>query len=126
MKIFKSGAGKDILIGSDVNNTILSGAGNDTLSGGKGNDYLDGGNDNDTVDYTYVTSGTGVNVNLTLNTASDMFIDTDKQVGNDQIFNIENVKGTAYADSIVGNAEKNILEGKAGNDFLDGKDRAII
>ncbi len=117
----KSGAGDDTLKGSDVDNIIISGSGNDILSGGKGDDYIDGGYDTDTIDYRYVTSGTGVSVNLTLNSASDMFVDTFKQVGNDQLYNIENVKGTAYADSIIGNGQNNILEGNSGNDFLDGK-----
>ena len=69
-----------------MNNTISSNAGNDTLVGGKGNDYLDGGDGIDTVDFTYVTSGTGVNANLTLNVAFDIFVDTEKQIGSDQIF----------------------------------------
>ena len=116
----KSGAGNDILTGSDLNNTIFAEAGNDTIVGGKGDDYLDGGVGNDTVDYTYVTSGVGVNINLSLNTAFDMYLDIEKQVGNDQVFNIENVKGTAYNDSMVGDAQNNLLEGNAGNDYIDG------
>ena len=43
----------------------------------------------------------GVNINLSLNTAFDMYLDIEKQVGKDQVFNIENVKGTAYNDSMV-------------------------
>ena len=118
----KSGLGNDILTGSDLNNTISSNAGNDTLAGGKGNDYLDGGAGKDTVDYSYVTSGIGLNINLALNTASDIAIDTEKQIGNDQVFNIENVIGTSFADSIIGNNQDNILTGNAGNDFLEGKE----
>ncbi|TWF54972.1 beta strand repeat-containing protein [Neorhizobium alkalisoli] len=41
------GAGNDILVGSDGNNTISGGAGNDTIIGGLGNDTLDGGAGND-------------------------------------------------------------------------------
>ena len=118
----KSGAGNDTLVGSDLNNTLFSQAGNDILVGGKGNDYLDGGTGKDTVDYSYVTSGIGLNINLALNTASDIAIDTEKQIGNDQVFNIENVIGTSFADSIIGNNQDNILTGNAGNDFLEGKE----
>ncbi|MFC5354344.1 M10 family metallopeptidase [Azospirillum himalayense] len=37
------GAGNDVLIGNELDNSLSGGAGNDTLSGGAGNDTLDGG-----------------------------------------------------------------------------------
>ncbi|MGK7938019.1 MAG: calcium-binding protein [Xenococcaceae cyanobacterium] len=46
---FFSGAGDDILVGSQNNNTLNGGEGNDIVAGLGGNDYLLGGGGNDTV-----------------------------------------------------------------------------
>ncbi|GAB5378290.1 MAG: hypothetical protein AcusKO_47520 [Acuticoccus sp.] len=38
----------------------------------------------------------------------------------DRLFNIENIEGSAYADTLVGNDVANIIEGLAGADVIDG------
>ncbi|MEB3173846.1 MAG: calcium-binding protein, partial [Cyanobacteriota bacterium] len=48
---FTGGAGNDILLGGQAQDTLQGQAGNDFLSGGLGKDTLTGGNDSDTFDY---------------------------------------------------------------------------
>ncbi len=97
-----------------VNNvgTILSTVigGNDTLIGGAGNDYLDGGSGWDTVDY---SASSSVSVNLSTNRASGD--------GSDQIYNIENIIGSAlYSSTLTGNNLVNTIIGGSDNDTLSG------
>src|SRR5919199_2244453 len=89
----------DILIGNSQNNRILGLAGNDLLIGNAGNDYLDGGDGFDTVSYRRDPGR--VSINLALNTVSDGF------GGTDQIFNIENVVGSDFGNTIIGDDRDN-------------------
>jgi len=56
----------------------------------------------------------GVTVNLAAATATDNWGNTDTLVS------IENVQGSPYADTLIGDAGNNLLEGGNGDDFLDG------
>jgi|CXWL01.1.fsa_nt_gi Ca2+-binding RTX toxin-like protein len=99
------------LNGSEGNDILYGGDGNDILSGGKGDDYLDGGIGRDRVDY---SGGTvGVIVNLSAGTATD-------GSGNDTLINIENIIGSANADTLTGDTYSNDLYGSAGDDILSG------
>jgi Ca2+-binding RTX toxin-like protein len=99
------------LTGNASSNVLDGGSGNDLLIGGAGGDTLIGGNGIDTV--SYATSAAGVNVNLT-----SVGLGGDAQA---DIYNtIENVIGSALADTLTGDANANVLEGGAGNDRLDG------
>jgi Ca2+-binding RTX toxin-like protein len=102
----------DILIGNSQNNQILGLAGNDLLIGNAGNDYLDGGDGFDTVSYRRDPGR--VTINLGLNTVSDGF------GGTDQIFNIENVVGSDFGNTIIGDNRDNTLTGGNGNDEIAG------
>lgn len=102
----------DILIGNSQNNRILGLAGNDLLIGNAGNDYLDGGDGFDTVSYRRDPGR--VSINLALNTLSDGF------GGSDQIFNIENVVGSDFGNTIIGDDRDNTLTGGNGNDSIAG------
>ena len=107
--------GNDALIGTSGDDVIVGGDGDDFLRGNAGNDILDGGANGpfvDTADYS--NSPTGVNVNLTLGTASDGFGGTDTLIG------IEAVNGSAYGDILVGDAGTNWFRPGAGNDTVDG------
>ncbi|NER27111.1 MAG: calcium-binding protein [Symploca sp. SIO1C4] len=113
----------DILIGNSLDNRIEALAGNDLLIGNAGNDYLDGGADIDTVSYRRDPGS--VEVNLAQNQAKDGFGNTD------QIYNVENVIGSAFDDEIIGDANDNTIfagagkdkvSGDAGNDTLFGED----
>jgi Ca2+-binding RTX toxin-like protein len=103
----------DTLTGTSGNNVLLGGGGNDTLSGGGGNDTLDGGAGSDTA--TYDSAAQWVAVNLALTTAQNTH-----GAGTDTLLNIENVTGSAYNDTLLGNTGANTLFGGAGNDLLAG------
>jgi Ca2+-binding RTX toxin-like protein len=65
----------------------------------------------DTLDYT--GSASGVTVNLATSTASGF---------NSPVAGIENVTGTAFADSLRGDLTANVLSGGGGADYIDGGD----
>jgi Ca2+-binding RTX toxin-like protein len=84
----------------------------ESFEGREGNDNIDGKGGIDRVDYDRAKAG--VAVNLLTGTASDGYGGTDK------LFNIEDVRGSSFNDTITGNAEDNYLQGLAGNDSLQG------
>ncbi|MDA5193673.1 cadherin domain-containing protein [Govanella unica] len=105
--------GNDILSGSGGNDALYGGDGDDHLEGGTGADVLDGGAGNDTI--RYVTSASGVTVDLTTQTASG------GDATGDTLVSIENVVGSIYGnDVLTGNAGDNRLFGLDGNDTLSG------
>ncbi|MDF1878942.1 hypothetical protein JHD46_04735, partial [Sulfurimonas sp. SAG-AH-194-C20] len=102
------GAGDDIINGDD---------GDDTLLGKEGTNILDGGDGLDTADYSYVSDIGGVDVDLSIGTASSIG-------STDTLVNIERVVGSLQDDFIVGDNLANILEGSDGADTLVGLDGA--
>jgi Ca2+-binding RTX toxin-like protein len=140
MPFFKGTTGNDNLVGTDLADLIFGDAGNDTIDGGAGNDKLAGedGNDTfkggagadqmsggagvDTVDYS--GSVTGVTVDLRTGTGSRGDAEGDTLSG------IENLIGSngPWGDTLTGDSNDNILDGRRGSDFLfgnDGKDTLI-
>ena len=99
------GNGNDTLKGGLGNDIMFGGANNDRLHGGDGNDQLDGGTGTDWADF---DGGAAVTVDLVAGTAFGQ--------GNDTLFNIENVLGSSFADTIKGNGFSNRLEGGNGDD----------
>jgi len=106
------GGGNDNLIGDDGNNILNGGDGNDTLAAWSGNDKLDGGAGVDTV---YYSALSGVTVSLAVTTAQNTI-----GAGTDTLLNIENLRGSSYDDTLIGNAGNNALYGLNGNDKLSG------
>ena len=124
------GDGNDTLTGSDGVNTLSGNDGNDTFNGGLGNDalngeggndtlvggaggdFIDGGDGTDTADYS--ASDAGVNINRQADTYSG------GHAQGDSLDSIENVIGSDFADTLIGNDSANVLEGRLGNDFLTG------
>ena len=92
--------------------TLNGGTGNDTLIGGVGSDSLIGGDGTDTASYS--TSASGVNVSLATGTG------TGGDAQGDTLSGIENLTGSAYADSLTGDSGNNVLTGLGGNDTLTG------
>ena len=79
--------------------------GNDTLVGGAGNDSLDGGAaGSDTASYIDATAG--VTVSLALTAAQNTI-----GAGTDTLFNFENLTGSNFNDTLIGNSVANILNG---------------
>jgi Ca2+-binding RTX toxin-like protein len=101
----------DTLKGTSGDNILMGGAGDDTLVGGGGSDHLDGGDGIDTVSYAGVATGVQVNLN------PDSYFNG---TGSDWLISIENVTGSAFADTLTGNAGANALSGGGGNDRLTG------
>lgn len=107
----------EYVTGTRFSDTIVGDDGPNLLRGLAGSDKLDGGLGIDWVDYDwdrFFGSTGGVSVNLGLNRAVDGFGSTDSLTG------IENVAGTIYADTIIGNSGSNTLSGGDGNDILNG------
>ncbi|MEB3357750.1 MAG: lectin-like protein [Synechococcales bacterium] len=106
-------AGSDFLSGEDGDDIVNGGAGDDDLRGGAGNDLIDGGEGSDEVSYVAATAG--VNVDLSQNIATD-----DGEGGIDQIYNVENLVGSLYNDTLTGTDEANFINGREGDDVING------
>ncbi|CAN1527024.1 RTX calcium-binding nonapeptide repeat [Burkholderiaceae bacterium] len=118
----------DVSIGGAIggragNDLLIGGSGNNYITGGSGADTIDGGAGSDTANYSYEAydnsgslsvTGLGVVVNLATGTA------TDNWGNQDVLRNIEQVTGSQYADSLVGDANNNNLTGGFGDDTFDG------
>lgn len=117
------GKGDDIIAGLDGNDNLEGGLGNDTLLGGNGNDFLQGGDGSDVLDggagtgdtAGYFSSSIAVSVNLSTNSHSG-------GAAGDSLLNIENINGSAFNDTLTGNAVSNFIDGGSGNDTLSGLD----
>lgn len=105
-------SGVDHFVGGDGADVLDGGDDDDLLNGGAGSDFLVGGNGNDTA--TYARDGAGVTVDLAAYSATDGEGDSDTLDG------IENVIGSAYADTLSGDGGANSLIGSDGADKLIG------
>lgn len=114
------GGGNDTLIGGGGDDKLIGGAGDDVLIGGAGDDYMvgdagadrfDGGEGEDQVSYHNSTSR--VTVNLATGTGGG-------DAAGDRFVSVENVYGTAYGDTLIGDEAGNRLWGNGGNDYLFG------
>jgi Ca2+-binding RTX toxin-like protein len=86
--------------------------GNDLLDGGQGPDVLDGGDGIDTAYYASAPSA----VNVSLDSGKGYWGDS----AGDILYNIENLTGSAFDDSLVGDGNANVLQGGNGDDYLKG------
>lgn len=113
------GAGTDTvsnfenLTGSAFNDTLTGNGSANIMEGGAGNDTIDGAGGIDTL--TYGTAAAGVTVNLATVTGQNT-----GGAGTDTISNFENLTGSAYNDTLIGDGNANIIDGAAGDDTIDG------
>src|SRR5262245_61761046 len=98
---------------TDQADEIFGLGGDDTIKGSGGADRIDGGDGIDTV--SYLDSSKGVFVDL-----YSRFTSSGGTAAGDVLTNIENLIGSAYDDSLLGNATANVLIGANGNDWLFG------
>ncbi len=108
----------DTLSGNSGNDMLFGGSGNDLLNGGPGADVLNGGPGIDTA--TYASSPTGVTVSIATGHG------TGGDAEGDILSDIENLVGSAFADSLTGDANANRLDGNGGGDTLTGNGGADI
>jgi Ca2+-binding RTX toxin-like protein len=124
------GIGNDSVDAGSENDQVFGEAGNDSLYGGAGADSLDGGDGNDTLEgaagadtltggagidtASYAGSAAGVSVNLATGVVSG------GDAAGDTFSSIEQVLGSALADTLTGNANANTLWGMGGGDVLTG------
>ncbi len=122
----EGGDGNDTIDGAGGNDVLRGGAGNDNMKGGGGNDIMAGNAGNDTID-----GGEGFDI-ASYNTATSRVVvllgtesPQDTQGGGiDALIGIEGVRGSAFNDTLVGNAQANTLIGDGGDDFLSGGEGA--
>ena len=101
-----------LFAGLGGNDSLTGAGGHDVLIGGVGGDSLDGGLGSDTA--SYAGSSAGVSVDLAAGTTSGGDADGDS------LANIENLYGSALADTLTGDGSDNILTGADGDDTLTG------
>ena len=97
-----SGSFDDQLTGDAQDNAFIAGAGNDTINGGAGRDML-----------SFQVATGGVTASLATGTSSGAD-------GNDSFINIENLRGSEFADMLSGDAGNNRIQGRDGGDAIDG------
>lgn len=111
------GDGEDTLIAFGGDNLLNAGAGRDSILPGRGNDTIDGGVDIDIAHFSNISSGVSVVLKgAVFGTVSGTGL------GNSVIRNVENIGGTAFADTVTGDALDNVIRGEIGGDVLDGGD----
>ena len=92
----------NLVVGTAANNTLNSTAGNDLILGMGGTDTA-----------SYAAATAGVTVSLGIAGAQNTV-----GAGIDALISIENLTGSAFADTLTGNTGANTLSGGAGNDTL--------
>ena len=95
------------------------GDGDDFLQGTIADDILTGGSGNDTVSFVNAFNGggtTGVTVDLRTQGVAQNTV----AAGNDTLTGIENLIGSQYDDTLIGDGNANMIEGGLGNDTLAG------
>lgn len=110
------GAGNDVLSGGNGDDTLLGGTGNDRLLGGNGNDVTDGGEGNDTADFSDIPFA--IDADLAAGTAQYV---VNGNLVQDTLVSIENLTGGSLNDTLFGDDQVNVLQGKAGDDTLIGR-----
>ncbi|RYD27453.1 MAG: calcium-binding protein, partial [Lysobacteraceae bacterium] len=131
------GDGDDVIFGNQGNDTLSGDAGNDTLYGGQGDDTMSGGLGNDVLEggrgtnFIYGDAGSdtasyfngvyAVTVDLNLQSiAGSAAVAQNTGISTDYLFDIENLSGSMFDDTLIGNAGANVLSGAGGNDTLTG------
>ncbi len=113
-------SGDDLITGNSGHDFLLGGAGDDVINGGFGFDLIRGGPGADTLigdigtDWAqYNTATTGVSLSLATG-------GTGGEAAGDMFSSIENVRGSAFADILTGDANRNLIVAGDGNDIVTG------
>jgi Ca2+-binding RTX toxin-like protein len=100
------------LIGSNFNDVLIGDGANNALRGDGGADVLNGGAGFDAADYSQSSSGLTVDLTTPANNTGEATGDT--------FISIENIVGSAFADTLRGDGNNNLLDGGDGADLLEG------
>ncbi len=121
------------IIGGDGDDVMSSGAGNDNMQGDTGADTYDTGpgfdsiqddltnGDIDTSDYS--TKSAGITVAASSSPPPFPYtseLAVSKPDGSDTLYDVPNVTGTSFADTMTGDGNANIFDGGAGDDTFNG------
>jgi Ca2+-binding RTX toxin-like protein len=112
------GFGDDRLYGMEGNDSLFGGHDDDILNGGPGADQMWGDDGEDTAAYGggYGPGSPNSGVIVSLLTG----LGSGGDAGGDRLYNIENLEGTNYGDTLIGDGEDNTLIGWGGNDNIVG------
>ncbi len=105
--------------------TLTGGAGDQRFQPLNGADTIDGGADSDRVDYSRDASYgglAGIAVDLAIVDGQGFASATDGWGNVDRLRNVEEIRGTGAADTILGDAADNVFDGRQGNDTLEGRE----
>ena len=105
--------GGDSLKGDEGNDNLIGDDGDDNLDGGTGADILGGGAGTDTADYQFRLE----DITVTLDGQPN---DGTPGEGDNVGFDVENVRGGGFDDTITGDLRSNLIEGGDGEDYADG------
>ena len=108
----------DTLIGDAANNQLNGGIGNDVLEGMAGADSLIGGGGNDTASFEHAALGIVASLN-TVFTVGPVVTQANDAAG-DTYSGVENLRGSNFNDTLIGDNNANILTGSEGDDTLEG------
>ncbi|MEX2237744.1 MAG: hypothetical protein WEB00_09445 [Dehalococcoidia bacterium] len=109
--VLDGGGAGDIVEGLGGDDTLLGGPGDDAIVPGDGTAIIDGGDDRDLLIYENISGPVNANLNLQRTLGSD---------GNDTLEGIEDLIGTEFNDTLVGDDNDNRLSGAAGLDIIIG------
>ncbi|NDW44281.1 S8 family serine peptidase [Ruegeria sp. PrR005] len=139
--LLRGDAGDDELNGGSGDDTLDGGPGSDTLNGGSNDDVLrlwesapgdfdsmNGGSGSDTADFDDFSAAVWVDLDYTQEAIWTR--DTESAAPGagswrvlGDLFSVENLHGTAFADWLIGDSAQNILNGgTGGSDNLQGED----
>ena len=110
-------AGNDVMIGTAADERMLGFRGADILFGGEGNDQLEGGIGTDRLEADTLAFGVAdgpASVDLAVNSVVSGGVFEFVQ-------NVENVTGSVFGDTLLGDDNDNLLVGGGGLDLLNGR-----
>ncbi len=115
----------DVLTGGGDSSVMLSTLLFESFEGGMGNDTIDGGSGADRVSYENNMGSVTVTLDTDQNGGNGFngtAVETGGMMGNttDTLINIEQIRGSMFADSLTGSSANNGIEGMGGHDTING------
>ena len=118
----KLGGTDDTLTGGVDDDILLGFDGDDILDGGLGDDYINGGAGEDWLDLRAATGDVTAFLGFSSPTSASFSPGyTNGALGNDALYNIENIYGSNFADNIFGSNLDNIIHGNDGDDVVQAQ-----